>query len=144
MTIAECITREKGSWLFVHQHCMLGVDRFLWGFCSHQSNSRPSAFFLALSLVEMPELQGLGLSPWVLLGCRWSGPAGAELCAASTSSCLGNRNSHSPRISLKEQACMLWKTVLLEKEDFCFEWCMAVVRQGMLIPWNCQKNASAN
>lgn len=73
-----------------------------------------------------------------------TGPAGAELCAASTSSCLGNGNSHSPRISLKEQACMLWKTVLLEKEDFCFEWCMAVVRQGMLIPWNCQKNASAN
>jgi len=42
--------------------------------------------------------------------------------------------SHSPRISPKEQACMLWKAVLLEKEDFCFKCWMSVVRQGMLIP----------
>jgi len=47
---------------------------------------------------------------------RW-GQLGAGLWAACARSCLGNRNSHSPGISLKELAGVFGKAILLEKAD---------------------------
>lgn len=57
---------------------------------------------------------------------RWS-QLGVGLCAAYAHSCLGNRNSHSPGISLKELSGMFWKPILLEK---AYLWIQTVCSSG--------------
>lgn len=76
--------------------CLMWRD-FSGDVCSHQYTSRPSAFLLALSLVKMPELQGHVLSPWVLLGCRWSDRASWSRALCRMHTLLSGRQKVIPQ-----------------------------------------------